>query len=326
MNKTNMILIALLVVQGACIGIQQLSSGDEASLERGLLLQGVDADSVSKVVIEDGAADAEDPMATLVKQGDAWLVSERWDHPADAEKVDELLREIVALEIADVISTTGLHSVELEVDDDDYSKKVTLTTTDGERTLFFGTSGRGSSTHARAGGTEQVVAVRDFSTWRVNARPDGWVERLALEVAPDEVARLELAGPTGTLTLTRAEGAVEGTAEWLLSDGTRQAGVDGEDVKELLTKATKLSASKVLGPASAVSPELLRVTLTTRAGARSYALGPAPEADNYALAVTGGSHLLQIGKWAVDPLLNATFDALVPEGEAPEAPEGEAPE
>ena len=62
---------------------------------------------------------------------------------------------------------------------------------------------------------------------------------------------------------------------------------------------------------------LLRVTLTQTDGARvSYVLGATSSDANFLLALDGGTHLLEVGKWAVEPLLNASFDALVPEEEA----------
>jgi hypothetical protein len=318
MNRTNMILLALLLAQGACIGYQQMAGGDEVtSTSRGLLLGELAADGVTQLAIEEG--DDPEARATLVRNPDGWTVAERWNHPADANKVDELLRELAALEIADVVSTTGLHAVDLGVADADFTKKVTIATAKGDKVLFLGTSGRGSSTHARLGGSDEIVAVRNFSTWRVNARPDGWVDRTAVDVPPADVAQFTLARPDGTLTFTRSEGEVEGTAAWLLSDGTRAAGLDAEAVDPLLGKAAKVSSSKVLGELGAVEDALLRVTLTTADGAVSYAVGAGEAADTYVLAVDGGGHLLQIGTWAVEKLLEADFDALSPpaDGEEP---------
>jgi len=320
MNRTNLILIALLAVQGACIGIQQLGGDEEVAVERGMLLEDLDVDTVTKLVITEGEG-GDDKEVTLTKAAEGWVVGERWGAPADGKKLDELLRELAALEIADVVSTTGLHAVELGVADGDFRKRVVLTDGGGERTVFLGTSGRGSSTHARLGGADEVVAVRNFSTWRVNARPDGWVDRLVLDVPKDDVNGLTLTWPDAELSLTRTNATEEGAAPWLLSDGERQAGVDDADVDELLGKAAKLNASKVLGEldgAASVGDELLRVTLETKGGTVSYALGEADEANNFVIAKDGGRHLMQVGKWAVEKLLDASFDALAPEVEADE--------
>ncbi len=329
MNKTNLTLLVLLLVQGACIGVQQMKGeASDSPVERGMLLDGLAVDGVTKMVIQEGSEALDDKLVTIEKAGEHWVVAERWDHPADADKVDELLRELAALEIADVVSTTGMHSVDLGVADDDFRKSVTLTADGVEQVVLLGTSGRGSSTHARLGGEKEVVAVRNFSSWRVNARPDSWVDRQVVDVAPDQVRSLEIAGPDGALRFTRTEGEIEGAAEWLMNDGDRQAGLSGDDLTELLGKATKVSANKVLGEREAVQGELLRVTLVQTDGASvSYVLGATDSDANFLLAVDGGTHLLEIGKWAVEPLLNASFDALAPteearslEEEAPAAP------
>lgn len=319
MNRNNLILLALLLLQGTCIGVRQLGSPDEATtVQRGLLLGELATDGVTGLTIEE-SGDTEQTKSTLARGPDGWTVSERWDHPADGDKVDELLRELAALEIADVVSSTGLHAVDLGVADADFEKKVTIATQSGDKVLLLGTSGRGSSTHARLGGSDEIVAVRNFSTWRVNARPDGWVDRKVLEIDPATVARLELASPDGTLSFSRSDGEIDGAAAWLMSDGVRSAGIDAEVVDPLLAKASKLSSSKVLGPAAPIAEPLLTVTLTTAGGVTRYSLGLAAD-ENLSLAVDGSTHLLAIGKWAAENLLNAAYDELLP-AEAPEAPE-----
>ncbi len=317
MSRTNMILLALLLIQGACLGYQQLQPEDApAGASRGLLLPGLVVDDVTEVQIAEGGDAKDDASVTLTKTGAGWVVAERSDYPADADKLDELLRELAALEIADVVSVTGLHQVELGVGDDDYTRKVTLTTAGGDTVLYLGTSGRGSSTHTRVGGEDRVLAVRDFSSWRVAARPDGWVQRTIVDVDPATVTTLELVRDGAVLALTR-----EGEG-WLV-DG---APADGEAVDKLLAKAAKQTLSKVAGAADGVAPgELLQVRLSTPDGVTSYRIADGEEEGKFVLAVDGGGHIVEVGKWGVEAMLDATADSLT--AEIPmEAPEGDAPE
>jgi len=313
MTRTNTILLILLLVQGAILGVQTFAAPEAVDASaRGLLLDGLSADAVEQLVIDEGG-DAEDVGVTLKKTGSGWVVSDRWDHPADGAKVDELIRELAALEVADVVSQTGLHDVELGVADDDFRKKVTLTG-GGERTLYLGTSGRGSSTHTRVAGEQRVVAVRDFSTWRVNARADSWVQRTVVDVDPEAVTELTLAGAEGTVTLRK-----DGEA-WLVNDGPANA----DEVDKLIKKAAKVTLSKVVGPASG-TPEgaVLTVTVTTPERATTWRIAPSTEDGKFLVAVDGGAHLVEVGKWAVEPLIDATAESLagaIPM-EAPEAPQ-----
>ena len=304
MNRTNLILMAFLLVQGACIGYQQLQTedvGDDAA--RGLLLDGLVVADVTEVhVVERGEAD-EDTSVTLKKTAAGWVVSELWEHPADGAKIDELLLELSALEIADVVSVTGLHQVELGVGDEDFTKRVTLKTGGADRVLFLGTSGRGGSTNTRVGGEERVIAVRDFSSWRVNARPDSWVQRRVVDVDADAITALELTQGGAVTTLTRAG---EG---WLLGD----APADGEAVDKLLKKAAKLTLSKVTGAAGALTGELAQVRLTTAEGVTGYRIAAGEEEGKFLVAVDGGSHIVEVGKWAVEAILDATPESLAAE-------------
>jgi len=317
MSRNNTILLVALLIQIALIGFQQVGPSDaSSSVERGMLLGELATDGVNRLVLEEPKG--EQPRVTLVRGADGWTVAERWDHPADGDKVDELLRELAALEIADVVSTTGLHAVDLGVGDDEFTKRVTIGTASGDKVLMLGTSGRGNSTHARLAGSDEIVAVRNFSTWRVNPRPDGWVQRTVVDLDAGSVAQMVLEMPEQTLTFTRSDGEVEGTAAWLLSDGERSAGVDAEVVDPLLAKAVKVTASKVLGESSPIAEPLLTVALSTADGVTRYMLGRGADDETFELAVDGSGHQLQIGKWAVGALLEADFEALAPAEEPPE--------
>ena len=319
MNRTNLILLAVLLVQGACIGYQQLQT-EEAGVAgaRGLLLDGLVVEDVTGVVIAEGgeADEGEETSVSLTKTAAGWTVAERWDHPADADKLDELLRELAALEVADVVSVTGLHQVELGVAEDDFTKRVTLKTGAGDRTLYLGSSGRGGSTHTRVGGEERVLAVRDFSSWRVNAKPDSWVQRTVVDVDPETVSGLEIVRDGAAMSVTR-----EGEG-WLV-DGLP---ADGEAVDKLLKKAAKQTLSTVKGAAGALGGELLQVRLTTPDGATTYRVAAADEKEKFLLAVDGGTHIVEVGKWGVEAILEATAESLAAEipMEAPD--DGTGPE
>ena len=321
MNRTNLILLGVLLVQGACIGIQQLG-GDEPTeaVARGPLLPDVDADAVTELVIVDGQADSENTV-TLRKDGDRWLVTERWNAAADTDKVNELIRELAALEVADVVSTSGLHHVELGVAPNDFTKKVTL----GGQTLFLGTSGRGGSTHARVDGTDRVVAVRDFSSWRVNARPDGWVDRTVVEIDPATVKDLQVLKQDGAYSLTR-EGEGDAVA-WLLSDGDELVPIEPAEADTLVKKAAKITATKVLGEYGQVDGQLMQVNVVTDDGTVTYRVGPG-EADNtYVLGREDGAHLFEVSSYAVKDLVESSYATLVEFAleEGPVDPEGDAP-
>ena len=309
MNRTNMILLGLLLLQGLGFAYQIASRDDVVDAgPRGLLLEGLVVDDVTALAIDDGTTE---DAVTLTRADDGWVVADRWDHPADGKKLDELLRELMALEIADVVSKSGLHLVELGVGADDYTKKVTITSGATSSTLYLGTSGRGSSTHTRVDGDERVVAVRDFSTWRVNARPDTWVHRSVVDLDPESVIGLELLRGDGGIVLTK-----EGDT-WLL-DG---APADATAVDALVKKAAKVTLSAVTGPAEGALPgELLAVVLRTADGATTWRVAPGAAEGKFAVAVDGGSHVVEIGKWAVESLLDATAESLAADipMEAPE--------
>jgi hypothetical protein len=199
---------------------------------------------------------------------------------------------------------TGLHQVELGVAEEDFSKRVTLTTGGEDRVLYLGTTGRGSSTHTRVGGEQRVLAVRDFSSWRVNPRPDGWAQRTVVDVDPEAVRTLEIVAGGTVTTLSRAEQG------WLIDGGP----ADGAEVDKLLKKAAKQTLSKVTGAADGILPgELVQVRLTTADGVTTYRIAAGEEENKFLIAVDGGDHIVEVAKFGIQPILDATPEALAAE-------------
>jgi hypothetical protein len=321
MTRTNQILIALLVLQGAFLALRGLSSEPEGAFQRGPLIVGIERDQVETIRVE-GPED--DERATLEKAGDGWAVSESAGYPADPTKVDEVLRELFGLEVADLVSTTRNHHVDLKVSEKDFQRKLILEGGGGSVELYFGTSGRAGSTHARRAGDDEVYAVRDFSSWKLGSRPDGWVEREYLTVdreqiiSVDYVGRFRLDRSATGWTLTGADGVAE-TAK-------------ADEVDKVLDKLETVRLSEVVGPAS-VHP-LSEGAVEVRLGLGSLPPPPAegdepteaspvireervlriaPMADdenNFLLHVDGKSHVVQVGSWAMKPVLEASVQTL----------------
>jgi hypothetical protein len=313
MNKRNLVLTVLLVLQLAAIVLATRRTEPEVKASRGPLIEGVKAEDIDRVTVA-----SKDETVTIAKSGGAWAVESQGGYPADGKKIDEALRELVAVEVADVVSSTKLHHTELGVADEGASKTITVHTAAGDAILHFGESGRAGTTHARRAGSDEVLAVRGFSTWRFGSRADAWVNRTVVEVEAKDIRAIRITKGADTLVVERVEepdgdSAAEPEDSFFVTAGADRAVGLEKPVDDLLRRAGRVSLSKVVGSGESGSP-LAQVEITTEDSTVSYTIESVPgETERWLLKKAGSAHVVEVGKWAVQPVLDASFVSLTTE-------------
>lgn len=311
MSRLNQALFALLILQAGAVGWQLVGGGSQAAvIDRGLLMPDLVADDITAISVRDGPEE-DAQSVTLKREGGMWTVDEQHGHRADADKVDKLLRDLSGLEIADVVSTSGLHDVDLEVAKDAYQRRVTLDAPGGRTTLYIGSSARGGSVHARLGSNERIVAVRDFSAYRVSARPESWLDRAVIDVVAADVSALEIARPDHPPLALKRDGDA-----WTVSEGERAGPAQADAATSLVDDVVGLKLTKVAGTLSG-DPEgaLLEVTLTTQgadgaATSQGYRVARSGDDGGYLVVPFGGDHMVQVAAAAIDKLMDIGFEDL----------------
>lgn len=336
-STRNLLLFGLLGLQLGVVGWQHRPQPGASMRARASVFEDLAAAAVTGLTIEDGTKSVE-----LRKGADGWVVASAFDHPADGEKVDRLLRELTVLEVVDVVSTSGKFQRKLEVADDDFVRKAVLVTDSGTQTVLLGTSGRGGSTHLRRGDSVDIVAVRDFGTWKLNTSVSSWLDTLFFEADQERIAELEVRRGSDTILLQRSE------AGWRLGDGAANT----EAVDKLLDKVERMSFRDVAGkvdsakvatlvvtvglrddtPESGESPEATGEEAAEEEEEHAAEAGPKEAPSDLPLAVgerimlhfapEGGDdnrylawredkpHVVTIGEWTIKPLLEADREVL----------------
>ncbi len=271
MNRGNLMLCALLVGQITLVGFRSLSGEDSTQgLERGLLIEGIKTDDLTRISIESGSDDKEVVTVERATPADDWHVVEESDYPADASKVDSTLRELAGLEIADVVSSTGHHHVDLKVADSEFEKRVILESGDAKVELLFGTSGRAGSVHVRRADQDTVYAVRDFSSWRLSTRPDVWIDRAYFTVDEKRIVAASLENEHGSFRLVRHL-----DDNWVLVvDSGDPVPVDKSKVESFLGKIDRITMTNVAGREGDDGLDLTKATVELVVG---LATPPKPE-------------------------------------------------
>ena len=338
MNRTNAILTGLLLVQAALIGWSTMNDDAAEGFVRSLVVSDLVAEAVTEVTIDDGK-----DTVLLQRSGPEapWLVASAEGWRADDAKVDRTLGEVLGLETSDLVSTTENHYVDLKVADTAFERKLTLKGAGGTKEVFFGTSAPGSGVHVRRSGATEVFAVRDFASYKLSTGSTSWIDRTYLALPRERVAEVTIDAGEADYAFARTDDA------WTVSiDGAPPVAAAQDGIDSILGKLERMTLSEVVGTGPpAPAPGEVQVTATVTAGddgpARTVSLRfvPKPEdapedgeppaddagPERWFVRADTETHTVEVGRWAVRPLVEVDPAKVVAEVNDPPAVDVEAP-
>jgi hypothetical protein len=324
MSKTNRILVVLFFVQVLLLMGMRLGGHEETQTQPTKVFEGFDAAKVTKIEIKgeppESDKDPKQPSVTLTKEGATWGIAGADNYPADQTKVEEFLEKLGKLKARGAVLTKAVNHKKVEVADDKYQRKLTLTHDGKELVVFLGSSPSFKNVHIRKGGSDDVLQVGDFTAWEAGTRAWDWVDRAYVKIPDKDVWGLRVQNKHGSITLDRAM-----TGEW-----TAQ-GVNGplkkSVIDDLVRKASTMNLEEPVGknekPEHGLDAPLATVTLIT--GTSSIAgklpdemktdvikVGGLTEKDSrHFVKATTSSYVVQVAKWAVDPFVTKTAKDLL---------------
>ncbi len=325
MSRTNLVLLGLLVVQGILVALVHAGGGRDHVAPAAPFLDGLSRAAIQSVALADG-----ENQVTIQRSDGGWGVADEHGYGADTDKVDELLHDLVALATRELVATSAGHHVDLQVAEDEFNRRVTVTTADAEHGFFVGKSGRGGATYVRRDGEDDVYAVADFSPHKLTSRSSAWLQRVAFEAERDRIAGIEVRNAHGTFALQRGS-----LAGWALADGADGPPLDDKVVSKLLGKVASVRLKEVAGPAASVPMDdaeaevvvhvaMQALPATEEMGAEpaatvSHTIRIAPVADDdktFLVRVDDQPFVVEATSWAVEPLLETSRSDLFGEPEA----------
>jgi hypothetical protein len=235
-SRTNVMLLVVLLLQLALSAyLFWPSSGLSTSGE--VLLPGVTAASVTALTITDDS----DRSVKFVKEGDVWTLADSDGYPANSEKITQTLDKLVAIATDRLVTQTSSSHGRLQVADNDYLRKVDITTSSGVQTLYLGSSAGASSTHVRAATEEATYLTNQVATWELDTLQTTWIDVSYYEVPKEQITEVTLENANGTLTF------VPNGEEWTLSDATPDEPVASANINTLIDRIVSLNLHTVLG-------------------------------------------------------------------------------
>jgi hypothetical protein len=171
-----MMLSALLALQLAIVAVLLLREPAVSGTEQETLLT-FERNAVDEIRIgstEDGGAEV-----VVARNGDRWVLPD--GHPADADRVGEVLDRLSALRAGWPVATLAAASGRFQVAAEDHQRRVLLLA-EGRPVVdvYLGTSPGFQRVHARRADAEAVFSVA-LSNFQVPVRADEWLDKALLQ-------------------------------------------------------------------------------------------------------------------------------------------------
>lgn len=231
MKKMIVLLSGVLVAQLVLAVIVFVSGEEYGAYETEEKLLVFDVNAVDRIQIEDGSN-----SAILIKQADKWVLPELNDFPAGQHNVQQLLDKLAVMKKGWPVATTSGASRRFKVDEDEFERKLTLSTNGNPLgQLYIGDSPGFRKVHVRNSGDAEVFAV-DFNTWEASADSGDWIDKRILTFSADNLLRAEMPD----FVLQREDGELQ------LADLTDQEEVNRQAVQTLVNHLSGLQIDSVL--------------------------------------------------------------------------------
>lgn len=255
-SRTNIILIVLLLVQLA-ISAYLFWPSQGATTSGEPLLAGMTADSVNGLTITDNNGRS----VSFVKEGDAWTLAGTEGYPVRSDKITQTLDKLIAMTTDRMVTQTSGSHDRLQVAEDNYQRKVEITTPGGTQTVYLGSSAGASATHVRVADQETTYLTSGIAAWELDTLATTWIDVAYYHVPKDQIRELALQNANGTFTFVR------NGEEWTLADAADDENVASANINTLVDRVASLNLNTVLGKSDApeygLATPLATLTVTT---------------------------------------------------------------
>jgi hypothetical protein len=292
----------------------------------GPLLGDLTADAVTALTITDDA----DRSVSLERSGDGWTLAGSDGYPAKAEQVTTLLDKLIDIKADRLVANTPASHNRLQVADENFLRKLELTTADGVRTLYVGSSGGASATHVRAAGKDATYLTSAVASWDLQPVATDWIDIAYFNVATADILTVTLENAGGTLTFVPT-----GDNEWTMTDLAEGEQASSANISTLMSRIAAINLHTVLGktekPEYGLAEPLATVTVkakTAEGGEKTTTLtmGAKDEArDAYYFKSSDSPYYVLLAAFTGDEFANKRRTDYLAQPEAAATPEAAAP-
>jgi len=305
MNRINRILSAVLVIQIVLAVVVFVPRIFPAGASSAPLFGSLKAEDITRFTV----SDKDGHSVELVRQGNGWSVSSAADYPADTAKIDTFLGKLLAVQTNPLVTSTSASHKRLQVADDDFVRRVDVTSPDGAtRTLFLGTTGTGGAPHVRLGGQDAVYQARELFSYDAATDVVNWINPVYFSVAQENVTALTLQNANGTFEFEKSA-----DGNWALKGLAAGEVFNLNNFTSLLVRIASVRMTKPLGKEAKPEYELdapgavITVASKDEAGSVKTAIlriGAKDETDSsYVVGSTDSVYIVRVAGFSVEDFL-----------------------
>ena len=236
MNNFNKVLVVVLAVQVVlAVLIFKPDSKSKASGEA--LLSDFAADSVTQIKIQD---DTDSEIILKNVTGD-WVLPDYGDYPVTASKVDALLDKFQGLKTDRLITQSETSQRRLKVADDEFVRRIEITTSDESYVLYVGNTVSSNAVHVRLGSEDTVYLVNGLQTYDVRTQPSNWIDTTYFSVPFSDIVSVTLENAQGTFAFTK-----DGDT-WTITSPTGDRVADTTKISTFVNSVSQLRMQEPIG-------------------------------------------------------------------------------
>jgi len=239
LNRSNIILLAVLALQIVLIVLVFLPKSSTSIAESKSLFEGVKAEDIVRVSLRE----PQGVEMVLLKKDEQWVMPNADDFPLIAGNVSELTTKLAGLKASRVVAQTETSLKQLQVADDDYVRLIEFETADGATHQFYmGSAPSWSAAHVRLQGQQEVYLVSGLSVSDVDTSPTAWINTKILSTPADQISAITLQNKNGLFELQRGD-----DGQWTMKDLPASEPLDQSKVSTLIGRAGNVYIQRPLG-------------------------------------------------------------------------------
>jgi len=308
MSRINKILLGLLAAQVALGALTWTSLASKPAPAGGTdPVFGFEAKKVVSLQIKAkprAGNQKQEETVLLARTDDGWVVADRDDFPADKDKVEKVLDQLMELKIGNALASNPANHNALKVGKRDYDREVTVKTGKEARTIILG-SGPASSVNLRYQGKNEVYRARGMSVWTINNNVRSYVNTKYVETDKEKLSQVVVSNPKGRLSFAR-----EGD-KWVLAELPEGETPDDGKIKAFINKVATLNLEEPVGkeikPGHGLTggAEVFLVSGEEEgAVTRRYVIGDKQDEQSYYAKSDDNDWVVAVSKWSSEDIRN----------------------
>jgi len=321
MKRSQQILLGVLVLQ-IILGGVVFWPREVAPASGEPLFPDLVAEDIVALTVEDNTGE----QIVLRKVGEAWVMPEAGDYPAQDAKITPVLEKLAALSTSSVVARTEASHTQLQVSEETFQRRIDFETATGEtHTLYLGSAPRYTATHFRIEGESETYLTSDLSVWDVNVAVSGWADTSYVSIDLATVTDVTLENANGTFVLVKDED------KWTLADLQAGEAIEPTQTSAVVRAATSQSLMAPLGmsadPAYGLdAPGAVAIVTTDDGQTHTLAVAADPQDDgSYVVKSSDADYYVRVAGYTVTPLLDKAREDFLAEPATPEAEGPDAP-